>query len=63
MQNRGGSGYAWATLDRVVTCIRVKQGLSVGRLSGSVTGEPVGYVTWCDGRQVLVHKVQGYRPL
>ena len=63
MENRGWGGVVRATPDRVGTCIRVKQGLSVGRLSGWVTGEPVGYVTWYDGRQVLVQKVQGYRPL
>ena len=38
MQNRGGSGYAWATRGRVGTCIRVQQGLSVVRLPGWVTG-------------------------
>jgi len=46
MQNRFGIGYAWATRGGVGTCIRVKQGLSVGRLSGWVAGESVGCVTW-----------------
>ena len=42
MQNRGGSGYARATRGRVGTCIRVSQGLSVGRLSGWVKVLAVG---------------------
>ena len=38
MQNRGGSGYAWATPPPASTGMSVGEGLSVVRLPGWVTG-------------------------
>ena len=59
MENRGDCGYAWATRGRVGTCIRVRQGLSVGRLSGWVTGGLVNQETLCSAvpQTVVGHRV------